>query len=136
MAGTFCWRHSNVRKMMKVHELSKKTGISNKELIVELGVKSHMSNVPDDLVAKYIQDEPAKEVKNETETVSIQDDVARDSDSDIVDVKDPVSVPIIPSKVVDEPVEEICPYTPEKVELMNRCLGNKSKAWKWRDLNG
>lgn len=48
---------------MKVHELSKKLGVSNKELLEELGLKSHLSVVPEDVLAKYEAAEPVVEAE-------------------------------------------------------------------------
>jgi len=144
---------------MKIHELAKKTGISNKELLKETGLGSHMSKVPEEVVAQYmgeekkIQTEPqstetvdsgeavsdpvcelTEDSTNETEPKWIEDNVYCDPNSTIVGVTDVINNDNSDRPSIKRPVKEDCPYTLAEIELMCRCLGSKSAAWKYRNL--
>lgn len=92
---------------MKLHELAKKTGIELSQLKEELGLTSHLSNVSEDIVARYIVTE---EVEAEEQVKEVTEEI----------VAEPVIEENIPSK--------------EEIELSCRCLGNKSPLWKYKNL--
>jgi len=112
---------------MKVHELAKKTGKKSKELLQELGLKSHMSMVPEDVVSEYLGSE-----KKISETES-QGTATIDSAETVVieEANESRSGGAIPGDIAEE-----CPYGLKEIELKNRYLGSKSPCWKWRHLIG
>ena len=103
---------------MKVYELSKKVGMSNKELLQETGLKSHLSVVPEDILAKYITEEP------EDADTEITEDVVAEV---VAEIKEP--------KIIEEwePIGK-CPVSLETLELSLRGGGDKSPYWKYRGL--
>ena len=98
---------------MKIHELAKKTGMSNKELLKETGLKSHMSKVSSDVVAQYLGEEKKTEPEQVvTETVDVGGD----------------------SEVVKPVVVKECPVSLEILELSKRGAGGKSPLKEWFHL--
>ena len=121
---------------MKVYELAKIQKISSKDLIAELNdprIKSHLSVVPADILTELEGEE--KKIKTTTESTQTVD-----SAETVVVGEAPVKAPETPVKAfvspepTPDPSEDICPYTIAEIELGCRCLGNKSKQWKWRHL--
>jgi hypothetical protein len=108
---------------MKVYELAKKLKKSNKELIADMDdprVKSHLSKVPDDILAEFDVDE--KKITTEPEPTPTVDS----AETTVVDVE-----------IAEKQTEaEECPYTLSQIAVGIRMCGNKSKAWKWRHLIG
>ena len=123
---------------MKVFELSKKLKKSNKDLIAEIDdprVKSHLSKVPEDILAEFDVEEKKIETEPEpTATVDKDEDAVVTVDSAetiVVEVKEEVV-----NEKVPKSTEETCPYSIEEIRMGCRCLGNKAPQWKWRHLIG
>ena len=112
---------------MKIYEASKILKKSNKELLAEINdprVKSHLSKIPEDILAELGLEKKIKEaIAEPTKTVD-------SAETDVVD-----SEPSKPSKAPELP-KEVCPYTAEEIELGIRCVGNKGQHWKWRHIIG
>jgi len=100
---------------MKAHEAYKKLGMSKKEFCELYGIKSHLSELDEALVAELFG--------NEKKT-----DEARPEDTQTVDRSETIVV----EKA--DPAEDKCPVDLDVVEVKNRLLGNKSPFWKWRYL--
>ena len=100
---------------MKVHELAKRTGIKNAVILKENPeLKSHMSNVPEDIVAKYLPpEEPLV-----TETV----DIATEETATVV-VEPAAKGLALPDGV-----------TAERVWLNVMANGARGRFWKYRAL--
>lgn len=100
---------------MKAYEAAKLLKIPNKEFLQKYEIKSHLSKLPEDLVAELFGEEKKIEAgQAATQTVD-------SAETDVV-----VSAP--------EKTEEECPYTVEQVARHIKILGNKSPAWKWRHI--
>ena len=97
---------------MQAYEAAKKLEIPNKEFLAKYGLKSHMSKVPDDLVAELFGEE--KKIETQQPTTETVDS----AETDVVEVE----------------VKETCPYTTAQIELGIRCLGGKAPQWKWRHM--
>lgn len=96
---------------MKVWELAKKLNRTNKDLLGELGLKSHMSKVPDSVVAEHLGEE--KKITPEPEAVETVDT----AETLVVEFED-------------------SGWTLEDAKTSIRALGGKSPCWKWRDKIG
>lgn len=100
---------------MKVYELAKALKRESKDLCKEYELKSHLSNVPEDLVAELIGDEK----KNTTEPEPTQ---TIDSAETVI-VKEELKELELPDGV-----------TAEKVWLSCHIAANKSPFWDIREL--
>jgi hypothetical protein len=121
---------------MKLYELAKKTGMEINQLKEELGYKSHMKKVPDEIVAEYLGNE--KKIQTGQET------------AETVDSAEAVVVTVPVGGEDNEPVQDAaeestvnvsddtgsCPYDLKEIDLGIRCLGSKAPQWKWRHLIG
>lgn len=111
---------------MKLHELAKHLKMNSKELLQEIAdprVLSHLSNVPEDIVAQYMGEEKKTETGQEGTAVAYTEEMER-----VVEV---VHV------VVQEPVQQTEPSCPVDIETLKasiRGAGNKSPYWQWRAL--
>ena len=128
---------------MKVHELSKKSGKSNKDICEEFGLKSHLSVVPDDVVEMVLDKGDAgnsiikKIEREEAEAMRLAEEkklaaVVQVEDTPIVE---PVNINTVTEvhhmvEAVVEAVVEVDPDYEKAKELSIRCLGNKSPYWK------
>jgi hypothetical protein len=96
---------------MKVYELAKKLKRTNKELLQELGLKSHLSVVDDSVVAEFLGEEKKITTGQEAEKVA--------DSPETHDVKKPSGK---------------CPFTPEQVRRSIQIHGVKSVCWEWRGI--
>jgi len=99
---------------MKVYELAKILGVKSRELINKIDeVDHHADKVPDEVLCKYLPDEPAEEV-----------------------VLAPIVEPVVETQTVSTSikVKETCPVDMATLELSIRCVGNKSPYWKYKAL--
>ena len=114
---------------MKVHEASKILKKSNKELLAEINdprVKSHLSKIPEDILAELgFEKKITEAVAEPTKTVDRAETIVVDKSEEELHAELQPVVPV-----------EDCPYTPEQIELGIRCLGNKGPHWKWQHLIG
>jgi len=117
---------------MKVHELSKKTGKSNKQICEEWGLASHLSVVPENILEQILDSANSgnsiidRIEKEEAEALKLAEEkrLKMLDEIDIVEKIEAVKAPI-----KQEPKKEVDPEYEKKKELSIRCLGNKSEYW-------
>ena len=100
---------------MKAHEAYKKLGMSKKEFCELYGIKSHLSELDEALVAELFG--------NEKKT-----DEARPEDTQTADRAETILV----EKA--ESAEDKCPVDLATLKVSLRGAGGKSPYWKWRYL--
>lgn len=140
---------------MKVHQLSKKLKISNKELLAQMDdprVTSHLSKVPEDILAQFdVEEKKIETGEKSTETIdSAQTIVVGDKDEDeneshenSLDATEEST--IVPDVVVVETDKDVgnssgireqgtCPVDKETLKVSLRGLGSKSPYFKWKHI--
>jgi hypothetical protein len=148
---------------MKLYELAKKTGMEINQLKGELGYKSHMKKVPDEIVAEYLGNEKkiqtgqeAMETVDSAEAVvvtvppEIETDSLKSTEEIVEERNSRAPEAGLSGGEDNEPVQDAaeestvnvsddtgsCPYDLKEIDLGIRCLGSKAPQWKWRHLIG
>jgi hypothetical protein len=107
---------------MKLHELAKHLKMNSKELLREMAdprVTSHLSTVPEDMVAYYMGGEKKTEAGQAAAAVADTAEVER----------------VVETPVAIEPATELaCPVDVDTIKASIRGAGNKSPYWQWRAL--